>query len=363
MSEFKKYMLLNLKNGGMIYEHPTVITGTIKKIAESEGVSVKCIKMGHDIGNPIPYTTLSNMLISLIGGIPVPTKPSRAKNFPIKRLEFCDEMAKNSYYKITSPVDPNNNFVKQVIGDDGDYYGIVNKESDNCGGEFMQSRKSAINSNRKEMTVLYTDENGDEVSVPGVYDFSMLLRLFNDDKNNPGYVRFISFLNELLNVSDVRTTYTFCEMVRLLHDMSYDDSYIEKVKNFYNEIVSLWDKGGNQSVWFRTVFNYDAKKNGKYDGKKRDQDTSNINLIESYNIDSTIPKTYLRNNIGDKKKRIQIDGEIIVPIYDENVYNMLLNGVGFCTFLEGGVCEVVRFADEKNELYLVDYESEWTKIH
>lgn len=355
MSEFKKYMLLRLRNGGMMYEHliPKIAkkNNVIKKISEDEGVDIKFIKKGHNIGNPIPYTTLSNMLISLIGGIPVPTKPNKSNGFPVKRIEACDEMAKNSYYKIESPIDPDNVFIKQIVGEDGEYYGIVNNGMNNCGGEFMQSRKAAINSNRGGETIFYFDENGEKISAPGTYDFSMLLRLFNDNEKHPGYVRFISFLNEILNINDVRTTYTFGEVVHLLHNMSSDESYIEKVGKFYNEMVSLWDKGGNQSAWFYNIFRY---------GKPTA--TSNTDLGDGYGIDGTITKTYLRNNIGDKIKRISVNGQIIVPIYDEKIYELLLNGKGFCTFLDGGICEVAGFYNEKNEFWGY-YETEWTKIH
>jgi len=362
MSNFKKYMKLELRNGGLMYEHlnPKVDlkNPVIKKITETEGVSVTRIKRGHNISNPIPYTTLSNMLIALMGGIPVPTKPNKNSVFPsdIKRPEFCDEMAKNSYYKIDSPVDPDNVFVKQIVGEDGEYYGIVTNALNSCGGEFMQSNKLPINSNRGGETVFYVGEDGKEVKAKGTYNFAMLLRLFNDDENHPGYKRMISFISELLGVDDVRKVYTFGEMVHKLHSLSECSSIKEKVCKFYKEMTSLWDNGGNQSAWFYNMFRYGAETM-----------TVNTDLIDHYGLSGAIPKTYLRNNVGDKVKRITVNGEIIVPIYDEKVYEALINGKGYCTFLDGGICEIAGIENRpvfkgSGNRY-VNYEQEWTKIH
>ena len=357
MGNFKKYMLLKLTNGGLIYEHlnPKVDlkNSSIKKIMEEENVPINCIKRGHNFANPIPYTTLSNMLTSMLGWIPVPTKPLKKEKFPsdINRPDVCDEMAKNSYYHITSPVDCDGVFIKQVIGDDGEYYGIVSNGMNNCGSEFMRSAKAALNSNRGGETILFVDEEGNEVKVNGTYNFAMLLRLFNDDVNHPGYKRMISFISELLNVDDVRTKYTFGEMTRRLYEMSDKQEYKDKVGLFYDEMKPLWDNGGNQSAWFYNIFKY---------GKEIK--TMNTDLHDSYSSKSAIPKTYLRNNNGDKIRRASVDGEIIVPITDENVYNALLNSKGFCTFLDGGVCEITAFSDNKNGLTFDDFENEWKKI-
>ena len=352
-------MVLKLVNGGLIYERLNIKTDpknpAIKKIAESEFPDIKVsqaipfIKRGHNIANPIPYTTLSNMLISLAGGIPVPTKPNKRKFFPeeIKRDVRFDEMAKNSFYKLTSPIDPDCVFVKQVVGEDGEYYGIVSHAMNNCGGEFMQSEKPAINSNRACSTVLFARNDGEIEEVKGCYDFGMLKRLFNDNENHPGYRRMISFISKELGVDDVTKTHTFAEMAHEFYNKSNEVGYFDRVGKFFEEMQPMWDDGGVQGRWFYAIFHY---------GKKNGTDNTSINDKGS------MTKTFLTNRRGDKVFRIPVNGEIIIPITDESVYNAILSGKGYCTFLDGGIATIAMFCDGEYDAPNPYFRTEWKKI-
>ena len=350
MDKFPKYMVLKLTSGGLMYEHLNVKTDpknpVIKKIMEDENVGIGRIKRGHNLKNPIPYTTLSNMLISLMGGVPVPTKPSRLENFglgEITRYPVCDEMAKNSFYELKTPIDPDRAFVKQVLGEDGEYYSIV--EGSVNGTEFMQSEKSALNSNVSVNTVLFTDKDGNEVKVTGSYNYGMLLRLFDDDENNPAYKRLFSFINEQLGVEDVRKTYTFAQMAYEFYKKSFEEGYNEKIGEFFDEMKVLWDGRHCIKSWFYAIFHY---------GEGASGNTSNNETVIS-------SETYLRNRRGDKIAKISVNGHIIVPIPDERTLELLKNGKGYCTFLDGGIATIEMLGVEKYRLP-DKFETEWKNI-
>ena len=359
-------MVLKLTDGGLMHEKiikktamkNAELKSTLVKIAEQEGLytvdekggkqyQFDRIKRGHNLANPIPYTTLSNMLIGLIDGIPVPTKPSKRSEFPtdlIKRPKICDELAKNSFFKIDSPVDPSGSFLKQVLGEDGEYYGIVDGVVQ--GAEFMQSEKTDLNSNLQIKTTLFVGDDGKPVEINGSYNFGMLLRLFNDDENHPGYKRLISFISEELGVEDVRKTHTFSEMAYAFYKKSSDEGYLEKIKAFFDEMNGpLWDGGNCIKCWFYAIFHYGEKSTSS--------NTSN-------NEDYITTKVYLRNRRGDKISRISVNGKIIVPMTDELMYELLKSGKGYCTFLDGGVATIDGFYVKED---LEDgFETTWKKI-
>ena len=354
---FKKYLLLDVTGGGIILEDGFKANATVKEeldtIKKTEGDEGYWILRGGNLNNPIPYTTLSNMLISLAGGIPVPTVESKRKNFlcELTRPTCCDEAALNSYYRLTTPVDPKCHYLKQVIGVHGNRYSLV-KPYFKFPTEFFLSEKFAVNSNSKVQTTLYFDESGKPVSVQGKYDFQMLLRLFNDNENHPGYKRMIEFISELLGVDDVRKYYHFHHetglddelcMCKKLHGMSKNDWYNEKLTLFYDEMKELWDDGKCQSAWFYAIFGY---------GKK--SETCNTSCTQV-----SIPKTYLRVRRGNKTTKVIVNGQIIVPITDEKLYNAIMDGKGWCTFLDGGMC---RVSNTGNVPEVFDYEEKWSKI-
>lgn len=357
MGEFKKYMLLKVSNGGLYLEDidlktlPDEQNTAVRKISSNEGVGVSKIKKGDDLSNPVPYTSLSNMIVALMGGIPVPTKKDKWVGTVLEdmsRPEICDEMALNSYIRIDSPVDPDNTFVKVVCGDDGNRYSVLTSSVAKCGGEFFKSEKTRTNAN-KTGSISFTVDGAD-IKVGGNYDYNLLLRLFDDDENNVGYKKIIGFIGELLGVEDVRKAYTFKETYERLHKMSNDHTFQERVESFYKEIKPFWN-GGYQDKWFYVLFLHGDNKTG-----------SNTN-----NTDKYVTKTYLIEKRGINKTKVCVNGEIIVPITDERVYNGIMNGKGYCTFLDGGICEIAGIENRpvfnKNGNKYANYEENWSKIH
>lgn len=359
MGEFKKYMLLKVSNGGLYLEDidlktlPDEQNTAVRKISSNEGVGVLNIKKGDDLSNPVPYTNLSNMLVTLMGGTPVPTKKDKRIGTVLENMsrpEICDEMALNSYIHIDSPIDPDNAFVKVVYGDDGNRYSVLASSVAKCGGEFFKSEKTKPNSNKKNSVTF--NVNGKDIKIDGVYDYNLLLRVFDDNCTNPGYKRMIDFISELLGVEDVRKTYTFREACEILHTMSNSFEFQEKVAKFYEEMKSLWNDGGCQNKWFFTLFLYGKNNTGS--------NTSN-------NSKGFVTKTYLIERRGINKTKICVNGEIIVPITNEETYNAIMDGKGYCTFLDGGICEIVGIENRpvfnKNGNKYTNYEENWSKIH
>lgn len=361
---FKKYLLLKVE-GGIILEKCykyKELNGSIKipreereeleEIIKKEGVPLNCIWRGGNLRNPIPYTTLSNVLISLANGTPVPTNEKRRNelNCNFSRPKCCDDAALSSYYHLDSPVDPFGYYVKQVVGIHGNVYSIM-KPGPVFPNNMFWDKKRMLNSNRTGVsTTLYIDDNGKPLTVKGSANFNMLLRHFNDDVDNPVYKRVIEFISELLRVDDVRKHYYFhydegvdenLVMCKKLHELQKYDWYRKKVEDFYNEMKPLW--GNAQNWWFYVMFGYGEK-------------TSSGNTDSKQN--STI-KTYLHNQHGVDKSNVIVKGHIIVPITDERLYNALMNGRGACRFLDEGICMIVN-ATDRPEVF--DYEKTWAKI-
>ena len=358
METSKKYLVLEFSDAGMLLEW-NVSNPSVKKICELEDVKGNCIFRGHNVGVPIPYTTLSNMLAKLMGCVPVPTKPKKRQRMlhDYTRLSICDEMAKSAYIKINGNTIPDNPITKCYIGFDGDYYYVANRDAKLFNqGELIKSEKTAINSNRKDTTFLFNFDNGEAKVLTGSYTFQMLYRTFSYDLSNPTFTKLIDFINCLLGCDDVLKTYTFKGMAEAIYHLQNDNPDVQSnIVSFIQSIKKEWVYGCFP-IWMDAIFNY-------CDGKKLFH-TGASTLTTSDNCSNhktTISsRSYLIYRRGTDHREVKLSGEIIVEVTDDRVIDMIKENSGVCSCLEGGICKVVGLYNWEP---IPNYKEDWDKIY
>ena len=264
---------------------------------------------GHDWNNPIPYTTLSNILHCLCGEIPVPSK----KRSLFKRNPVYDEIAKNSYVKYD---------VKPIFNDKG--Y-IINDE-------IYQTAKWAYDSNMT-YTSFFKLFDGTTKEISGHYNW-------NNIKKNITYGSdfedLVDLIEEIIGIKPLSLS-----VPQVVYEMSKyynDDTFKEKTDRFIEERKKMVNgKKRILSCFYNLFFN----KIGT--GSNTDLKTSNTPLA-------------LNNGIGGK---LSLSGEIICEITDE-IASKIKQNKGVANLLEFGLIYVVGY--EKYEP-VPNYKEKYEKIH
>lgn len=264
---------------------------------------------GHDWNNPIPYTTLSNVLHCLCGEIPVPTK----KKTLFKRNPIYDEIAKNSYVKY-------------------DIKPIINEKGFITNDEVFQTAKWAYDSNMRYFS-LFQLADGTQKKINGLYNWYTI-------KKN---ITYGNDFEELMN---------FIENVIGVNPLSLSvPQVVYELSKFYN------DENFNNKV-----DNFIAEREKKANGKKRILSCF-YNLFfnrisTSNNIDLKTSNTPLaiNNGVGGK---LSLSGEIICEIDDDIAEKIRLNG-GVAKLLEFGMIYVVGYGKYEP---VPNYKSKYKKIY
>lgn len=264
---------------------------------------------GHDWINPIPYTTLSNVLHCLCGEIPVPTK----KRSLFKRNPIYDEIAKNSYVRYD---------VKPEFNDKG--Y-ITNDE-------IYQTAKWAYDSNMT-YTSFFNLSDGTIKEMNGYYHWS------NIKKNityGTDYEDLLKLIEEVIGVKpeDLSVPQVVYEMSKHYNE----DTFKEKVDNFIKEREKMVNGKKRILSCFYNLFFNKISTSGNIDLK-----TSNTPLA-------------LNNGIGGK---LSLSGEIICVITDE-IADKIRQNKGVANLLEFGIIYVTGY--EKYEP-VPNYKEKYEKIY
>lgn len=264
---------------------------------------------GHDWINPIPYTTLSNVLHCLCGEIPVPTK----KRSLFKRNPIYDEIAKNSYVRYD---------VKPEFNDKG--Y-ITNDE-------IYQTAKWAYDSNMT-YTSFFNLSDGTIKEMNGYYHWS------NIKKNityGTDYEDLLKLIEEVIGVKpeDLSVPQVVYEMSKHYNE----DTFKEKVDNFIKEREKMVNGKKRILSCFYNLFFNKISTSGNIDLK-----TSNTPLA-------------LNNGIGGK---LSLSGEIICEITDE-IADKIRQNKGVANLLEFGIIYVTGY--EKYEP-VPNYKEKYEKIY
>lgn len=317
------YLLLKFENANLIrsisISKKTKSRSTIKQThllihgGESVNGTTNIEKVndatGHDWNNPIPYTTLSNVLHCLCGEIPVPTK----KKTLFKRNPIYDEIAKNSYVKY-------------------DIKPIINEKGFITNDEVFQTAKWAYDSNMRYFSPFQLAD-GTQKKINGLYNWYTI-------KKN---ITYGNDFEELMN---------FIENVIGVNPLSLSvPQVVYELSKFYN------DENFNNKV-----DNFIAEREKKVNGKKRILSCF-YNLFfnrvsTSNNIDLKTSNTPLavNNGVGGK---LSLSGEIICEIDDDIAEKIRLNG-GVAKLLEFGMIYVTGY--EKYEP-VPNYKNKYEKIY
>lgn len=264
---------------------------------------------GHDWNNPIPYTTLSNVLHCLCGEIPVPTK----KKTLFKRNPIYDEIAKNSYVKY-------------------DIKPIINEKGFITNDEVFQTAKWAYDSNMRYFSPFQLAD-GTQKKINGLYNWYTI-------KKN---ITYGNDFEELMN---------FIENVIGVNPLSLSvPQVVYELSKFYN------DENFNNKV-----DNFIAEREKKANGKKRILSCF-YNLFfnrisTSNNIDLKTSNTPLavNNGVGGK---LSLSGEIICEIDDDIAEKIRLNG-GVAKLLEFGIIYVAGYGKYEP---VPNYKNKYEKIY
>lgn len=247
---------------------------------------------GHDLENPIPYTTLSNVLHCLCGEIPVPSK--RISIFT--RSEYLDEIAKKSHFKFET-----------------DLY--FDKWGNPLFKETYQTQKTNPNT-ELDVSTTFELHDGSLKKIKGYYYWTYFDKQFK--KGSDIHKNYLTIIQKYIGVNP-RTL----NMRQVVFELSKHWNKEE----FINDVVTfLKENKENIKSWNELFFNFNidikngevvinkkpTKGNGKYSGATPILNISGINYVT------------------------RLNGDIICPIDDENIINKIKDGKGFAHFLEGG---------------------------
>ena len=250
----------------------------------------------------IGFEQVSNMLHVLCGCRPVPTFKETIR----KRLDIIDNITKNVWCKI--------NNLYYYTNKEGIKYPIC---------DFTQGKKIPHNSNRKDLMTssLYGG------TFKGAYitwdSFKKHYYYFDNEKYN----QVINKLIEWYGKPTIKEDYSLAD---LLITLATDRGLRSEMLNFFK------DKG--MKVIEDIINCKDKTSPFNQSGENRND---NYNLAR---MPINTAPTY----------KLYLNGEFIVPIEDSNIYNVIMNGVRYCTFLEGGCVRIKNTIDNIDEDYLED---------
>ena len=248
---------------------------------------------GHNWNNPIPYTTLSNVLHCFCGEIPVPTK----KRSLFKRNPVYDEIAKNSYVEYD---------VKPIFNE----YGYIEND------EIYQTAKWAYNSNMPYSS-FFNLYDGSIKKINGYYYHWDYIR--KNITYGTDFEDLVKLIEEIIGVNPLSFS-----VFQVVYEMSkyYDDkAFQDKVDKFIKEREKKVNgKKRILSCFYNLFFNKLCTSNNI------DLETSNTPLA-------------LNNGIGGK---LSLSGKIICEITDK-IADKIRKNKGVANLLEFGLIYVVGY--------------------
>lgn len=255
---------------------------------------------------PIGFEQVSNMLHVLCGVRPVST--FKVNPFKRKRLEVIDSIAKNAWVKIDNIYYTEKDGKKKPIGD------------------FTQGKKFVHDANRKDLS----SPLGNNKFVEGSYITwgTLWKKYYFSDKDK--YNRIISQLKTWYDGNDMEDKYSLCGLL----------IYLANERGLKNEMVVFFEK--EKIKPFIQLINNEVL-------------SASINKIsgncDNYNL------ARLPVNTAPCSK-LYLNGTMIIPIENDIVFNLMVNGVRNCTFLEGGKVSVKYTTDffDLNWLEMNGYE-------
>ncbi len=382
------YLYLNIENAGLLKEslnpktdgrNPVIkeILADLQKEFPNEKVTLSWIKRGHNFRKPLAWTDVCNLMTSLMNGVPTPTKPKRRNRYLYEDIltypEICVNLAKKAYIKFNTPID-SSNYIKTVIGSDGEYYHIYKPEFKSGNEifldmELIKSEKLSINSNVSYKQSFFEleepDENGNKMkTMLGYYSYDQLLRTF-ENKETETYRRLFSYINEILGYDDVRKYLTFSEMCKEIYEkLKNDNDLIERTIDFVKSIEDGWKNelttvsGNFYRPWMCAIFNVDFPNRSNGDGLFFIRKNKKI-YPQMQNSDKGLGgKCYLLNKRGVDTHKLVFDATIIIETDDDKVIKAIKENSGVCRCLEGGICSV----EIDTILYDTDYKDTYEKI-
>lgn len=373
---------IEIENAGLIVEN---LNSKVDKknnrpfsiIIEKEGVDYACIKRGHNLSNPLPYSTIKNMIIALAGGIPIPTKPKKRNGMVIiPEIPDCiEDAASTTQIKIDRRFQDLSKMHYKSILVDGEYYqlyyyGVIkpkdgeeeqfmnrNKynerlkeltESDNLeyyekygdkdgsikGFDLFRSQKLTINSNKANTTYFYNLPDGSEKKLKGIYTQDVFDSAFGRIETDL-YKKVIRFISQMLGVDDYRTHYTFMEMCQAMYKALIDNKVAqEQVLTFLETIKGRWLNEVKQlPVWAYAIFNF---RDGKFVTEGEAYNTSNIQVGEN----GPASRCSMREFSDVSRGMCYLNAELIFQSNSEELYDAISNWSGVCSCLEGGIARI-----------------------
>lgn len=255
------------------------------------------------------FEPISNMLHVLCGCRPVPT----FKNTLRHRIKALDEIAKNCYYKI-----------------DNTYYTVDRENNKRLILDAVQGKKWVSNANIQKGLVTSSSYG---ITFSGHITWSTLYQRYYFD-NNEKYKRIIDKFCEWVEISSyeiIKKKFTLIDFIL----------YLSEEKGIKDEMIQFFKK--EQMMTFIHIINKDTKNTNPFN-----YSTPSCN---NYNFARRIVNTDLRS-------KVILSGSFIFQIDDDKIYESLINGGRFATYLEGGLAKIERFCDniDGEFLYYYDYQ-------
>lgn len=372
MGNYKKYLHIKVESAGLIveeikqYKLPQNIKNKIDELKNASNGEKYYAYKGDNIIYPFKVENISNMLSALMNIRTVPTKPCKYDKIPqeiqLLRPQICDAIAKTGFYKIDTYYS-NDDYVEQIIGDDGEYYNIYKKvfSPKIIGGtELFKGYKTALNSNTMQKTIFPQKEGAKSKVMKGIYTYEMLSRYFGDNNNHPLLLKIKSFINKILEVENFQENYTFVEMANAIEEAKKSPLIYDAINDFVLSIKEDWEnvaklQGGNACfpIWMYAIFGW-VNPNIQY--KNNGASTSSNTDLKSNGNHSC---TYVRLHRDVNHYKISLYGELIFKITDPKIEEYLRKGRGAATILDGGLCTIVGLTNFEPE---TNFEENWLKI-
>lgn len=317
-----KYIKLSFKDAAVCLSKPTGKNGVDCKDFVSDAFTYREVKIkrmkrkDHPLAKDtvlnmadrklfdkplIGFEQVSNMLHVLCGCRPVPTYKETWKQR--KRLSIIDDITKNVWCKI------NNVLFYETI--DNKTKEVIKKPI----YDFIQGKKFVPNANRADMS---TVSSSGKVYNGVMFTWDKLKKYMYYEANEK-YNLLLDQFAKWYGKNSFKEDYSLVDL--LLH-LSEDKTLKEEMIDFFNK--------NNFIKIFNQIINDSYEKSGF--------NAVNENGSNNYILNKLII------NVAPIYK-LYINGEFIVPIENETVFNAIINGVRTCTFLEGGYVTIENVTD------------------
>lgn len=275
---------------------------------------------GHDFSKPIPWTTLANALLVMMGDYPIPTKREYPTNV-FHRDEVVDAISREAYIDFDQPF-------RFIDTEKGPFIRTV-----------MTTSKSKWDSHASVYTAFdYFQPNGSVKTIKqeGSYSWRIFRRFCSPCPEMWDLTQ--NFLKQFLEYNP--TDKPFKDVVSDLSRHYYEPGFEEKRDKFMSDAEEIGVRGA--LPWFKALFC--LKKTAI---NTRTRTSENGNLYELNLVRSGICKsTY-------------ISGRIICQTEDVDLVQRLLVGKRFCFIPEEGIIRLDRI--DKIEP-VPDYQDKYLRI-